>query len=109
MAITLTRTSTPRFGSRNWAKAQTGEWTATRSSWACCEAGWEIKINGKLIAVLTDEMVGERPSQIAQDYMINYGSDANLGNALFGDLCEALETLAADDADDAEPITFTRS
>lgn len=109
MAITLTRTSTPRFGSRNWAKAQTSPWTAERATWSDGgDPGWEIKVGTKLIAVVLDDLVGTRPDDSQQAYTLNYGGEA-IGNALYGDLCEALEALADEDADDAEPITFVRA
>lgn len=104
-SIALARTSTPRYGSRRWAAAQKGTWTTERVLLGLAgTSGWEVRLDGKLLAVVLDEQVGERPSEDTQAYMINYGSDPGLGNALFGDLCESLAPIVAADQDDATPF-----
>ena len=103
--IAPARTDTPRYGSRRWAAAQTGAWTTKRVLLGLDgQPGWEIRLAGNTLAVITDNMVGGRPSEDTQAYMINHGSDPCLGNALFGDLCEALALVVAADEDDATPF-----
>ena len=105
--IKITRTGTPRFGSRNWAHTLKGEWTAKRASWEFgCLHGYEVFVGERCLAVVTDDLLGLRPSLEDQCLTLNYGGE-NIGNALFGDICEALGQMV--DTDDDTPVAFVKA